>query len=68
MGASDWFAANGGKGQAALCSLLLFPQSHCCILLSTAIPCFIITLGGGMEGGVRCELCLVDDCLFPFHF
>lgn len=53
MGASDWFAANGGKGQAALCSLLLFPQSHCCILFSTAIPCFVITVGGG-NGGVSC--------------
>lgn len=25
MGAGDWFAANGGKGQAAHFSLLLFP-------------------------------------------
>lgn len=47
MGAHDWFAANSGKGQAALCSLLLFPQSHCCILFSTAIPCFMIGLEVG---------------------
>lgn len=50
MGASDWFAANDGKGQAALCSLLLFPQSHCCILFSSAIPCFIIAAGGKNSG------------------
>lgn len=62
MGASDWFAANSGKGQAALCSLLLFPQSHCCILFSTAIPCFIITVGGGNGS----ELFLENGCLFPF--
>lgn len=40
MGAGDWFAANGGKGQAALCSLLLISQSHCCIPRSAASPTF----------------------------
>lgn len=62
MGAGDWFAANGGKGQAALCSLLLFSQSHSCILFSTAIACFIITVGGGNGG----EPHLANGCLFPF--
>lgn len=61
MGAGDWFAANGGKGQAALHSLLLFSQSHSCILFSTAIACFIITVGGGNSG----ELQLGNSCLFP---
>lgn len=36
MGASDWFAANGGKGQVALCAFLLFSQSHCYVRFSTA--------------------------------
>lgn len=62
MGAGDWFAANGGKGQAARRSLLLFSQSHSCILFST-IACFIITVGGGKGAALH----PADGALFPFE-
>lgn len=42
MGASDWFAANSGRGQVALCFFVVF--SVTVGFSASANPCFIIAV------------------------